>query len=157
MSGFKIGSKVPDFHFECTDPAIHSFKDLAGKNIVLYFYPKDNTPGCTLEGKEFKILHEEFKKLNTVILGVSRDPISSHTKFCDKLGLSFPLIADEKGELCTYFDVSIKNWLLRKIMSVSRTTFYIDQQGVVKQEWRNVRARGHANEVLEYAKLNSLY
>ncbi len=153
MSVIKIGDKVPDFTFECTDPSIRSFKDLLGKNVVLYFYPKDNTPGCTIEGREFKLFHDFFLKENTIIIGVSRDTIASHHKFCEKLGLPFPLIADPSKKLCEMFDVIIRdNWLLSKLLVTHRSTFLIDANGTIKHGWYNVRAKGHAQVVLNFIK-----
>lgn len=155
MSIIKIGDKVPDFTFQCTDPSIHSFKDLLGKNIVLYFYPKDNTPGCTIEGREFKSFHSFFQQANTIVIGVSRDSLESHHRFCEKLGLPFPLIADKDKKLCEIFDVMIKdNWLMSKLIVTHRSTFLIDTQGIIKHCWPNVRAKGHAQTVLNY--INSM-
>jgi peroxiredoxin Q/BCP len=153
LKKLNIGDSAPDITFECTDPNIHSFKDLLGKNVVLYFYPKDNTPGCTLEGRDFKNLHDEFAKSNTRVLGVSRDSISSHQKFCDKLGLPFPLISDPDEKLCAYFNVIIeKNMFARLIMGIERSTFLIDSKGVVRQIWRKVKVTGHAQAVLSAVK-----
>ena len=154
MKKIAIGDRVPTIRFECTDPTLHSFQDLRGKNIVLYLYPKDNTPGCSLEGRDFRTLHEPFLQLNTRVIGVSRDSIHSHEKFCSKLGLPFPLISDPKEELCRYFNVIIENnKLLRFLLGIERTTFLIDKNGFIKHIWRKVRARGHAQEVLQVVKL----
>lgn len=157
MNKIAVGDRVPDFRFDCTDPKIHSFNSLLGKNIVLYFYPKDNTPGCTKEGKDFSTLYQEFSSLNTQILGVSRDSLDCHQKFCEKLRLPFPLITDKNEKLCQYFDVVIKNnFLLRLILGIERVTFLIDAHGVIRHIWRKVKVRGHAQEVLHAVKkLNS--
>lgn len=153
MNKIAIGDLVPPFEFECTDPNLHSFQDLRGKNIVLYFYPKDNTPGCSLEGRDFKSLYEPFLQLNTQVIGVSRDSLKSHEKFCSKLELPFPLITDANEVLCRYFDVIIKNnKLLRFLLGIERTTFLIDKEGVIQHIWRKVSARGHAQEVLSVIK-----
>lgn len=153
MKKIAIGDSVPDFTFSCTDSSIHSFADLRGSNVVLYFYPKDNTPGCTLEGKDFKKLHESFLKYNTRILGVSRDNLLCHDKFSAKLDLPFALISDPDEALCKYFNVVIKNnFILRFLLGIERTTFFIDTNGIIRHIWKNVRAKGHAVEVLEKAK-----
>ncbi len=150
MKEIAIGDSVPDFQFTCTDPNIHSFKDLLGQPFVLYFYPKDNTPGCTIEGKDFKSLNPQFAKLNARILGVSRDTLKSHEKFCAKLELPFPLISDEEEKLCQYFNVLIeKNMFLRVFLGIERSTFLIDANGKVRQLWRKVKVKGHAQAVLE--------
>ncbi len=153
MKKIAIGDSVPTFAFECTDTKIHSFNDLLGQNIVLYFYPRDNTPGCTMEGRDFKLLNDSLSLFNTRVLGVSRDSIQSHEKFCSKLGLPFPLISDPDEKLCKYFDVMIENnFLLRFLLGIERTTFLIDKHGIIKEIWRKVKVRGHANEVLNSVK-----
>ncbi len=150
MKKIAIGDNVPTFTFDCTDPKIHSFNDLLGQNIILYFYPRDNTRGCTIEGRDFKSLNDTLTQLNTRVIGVSRDSIHSHEKFCSKLGLPFPLISDPNEKLCQYFGVMIENnFLLRFLLGIERTTFLIDKNGIVKQIWRKVKVIGHANEVLE--------
>ncbi len=155
MPKIDVGHKVPDFTFECTDSNIHSFKDLSGKRIVLYFYPKDNTPGCTLEGLDFTKLKPAFDELNTIIIGVSRDSLVSHQKFCDKFSLSFPLISDANEQLCEYFDVKLKkNWLLKKLVGIERTSFLIDENGTIKNIWKQVSAKGHAQSVLDFIRSN---
>lgn len=152
MKKMGVGDKAPDFAFECTDPNLHSFADLKGRNVVLYFYPKDNTPGCTLEGKDFRDLGADFAKLNTQVIGVSRDTLVCHQKFQSKHNLSFPLITDPDEKLCAYFDVIIeKNMFKRLILGIERSTFLIDGHGVIKQVWRNVKVKGHAQAVLEAA------
>lgn len=148
-----VGDKVPDVLFECTDPAFHSFKDWWGKNIVLYFYPKDNTPGCTQEGRDFSSIARELAKLNTHVVGVSRDTVSCHQKFCTKLNLSFPLISDEKSVLCEFFGVVIKkNFIKKYLIGIERSTFLIDKEGVIRKIWRKVKVTGHAQEVLVAAQ-----
>lgn len=124
-----------------------------GQNVVLYFYPKDATPGCTIEGHEFSKLLPQFKKLNAVVFGVSRDSMKSHDKFKDKEGYKVDLISDENSEACDLFDViKEKNMYGKKVMGIERSTFWIDQEGVLKHEWRKVKAEGHAAEVLAYLK-----
>ncbi|MCS5709098.1 peroxiredoxin [Candidatus Berkiella cookevillensis] len=153
MKKISIGDPVPNFTFNCTDPNLHSFADLLGSNIVLYFYPKDNTPGCTLEGRDFKILHPSFLECNTRVLGVSRDNLLCHEKFSTKLGLPFALITDPDEKLCQYFNVVIENnIILRFLMGIERTTFFIDDQGIIRHIWKKIRAKGHAQQVLDTVK-----
>ena len=125
-------------------------KDLRGQNVVLYFYPKDNTPGCTTEGQDFRDLHAKFKRRKTVIFGVSRDSIASHEKFKAKQGFPFELLSDPDEKLCQRFDVIHEKSLYgRKFMGVERSTFLIDANGKLRQEWRKLKVTGHAAEVLE--------
>jgi peroxiredoxin Q/BCP len=144
---------VADFKADATgDQQIH-LKDLRGKNVVLYFYPKDSTPGCTTEGRDFSALHSKFKRAKTVILGVSRDSIASHEKFKEKQGFPFDLLSDPDERLCKQFDVIHEKSLYgRKFMGVVRSTFLIDAEGKLRQEWRKVKVKGHAEEVLEAVK-----
>ena len=153
MSGPKLNRVVADFKAATTrDQTIH-LKELRGKNVVLYFYPKDSTPGCTTEGQDFRDLHARFKRLNTVILGVSRDSLASHEKFRDKQSFPFDLISDPDEKLCQKFDViKEKNLYGRKFMGVERSTFLIDAAGKLRNEWRKVKVKGHAAEVLEAVK-----
>ena len=130
-----------------------SLKDLRGKNVVIYFYPKDSTPGCTTEGRDFSALHSKFKRARTVILGVSRDSIASHEKFKAKQEFPFDLISDPDEVLCKKFDVIQEKTLYgRKFMGIVRSTFLIDAEGKLRREWRNVKVAGHADEVLEAVK-----
>lgn len=145
-----IGKTIANLHFECTDPHLHSFADLLGKKLVLYFYPKDNTPGCTIEGQDFRDLYTQFQNKNTQIIGVSRDTLLSHNKFCNKLALPFPLISDKDETLCNYFGVLIeKNMFMRMFIGIDRSTFLINEKGVLIQEWRKVKVKNHAQIVLE--------
>lgn len=149
MTKISIGNKVPRFSAETTAGTLTD-ADLAGQTTVMYFYPKDNTPGCTLEGQEFRDLHEKFKRANTRIYGVSRDSLRSHESFCEKQGFPFALISDPDEKLCNLFDViREKNMYGKKVRGIERSTFLIDNQGVVRQEWRKVKPQGHAAEVLE--------
>jgi len=144
---------VADFKAEATGDQQIRLKDLRGKNVVLYFYPKDSTPGCTTEGRDFSALHSKFKRAKTVILGVSRDSIASHEKFKEKQGFSFELLSDPDERLCKQFDVIHEKSLYgRKFMGVVRSTFLIDAEGKLRQEWRKVKVKGHAEEVLEAVK-----
>ena len=128
-------------------------KDLRGQNVVLYFYPKDATPGCTQEGKDFRDLHSKFRRQNTVIFGVSRDSLASHEKFRDKQRFPFHLLSDPDEAVCHKFDVIKEKSLYgRKFMGVERSTFLIDTDGKLRREWRKVRVKGHAEEVLEAVK-----
>ena len=144
---------VADFKAEATGDQQIRLKDLRGKNVVLYFYPKDSTPGCTTEGRDFSALHSKFKRAKTVILGVSRDSIASHEKFKEKQGFPFDLLSDPDERLCKQFDVIHEKSLYgRKFMGVVRSTFLIDTEGKLRQEWRKVKVKGHAEEVLEAVK-----
>ena len=144
---------VADFKADATGDQQIRLKDLRGKNVVLYFYPKDSTPGCTTEGRDFSALHSKFKRATTVILGVSRDSIASHEKFKEKQGFPFDLLSDPDERLCKQFDVIHEKSLYgRKFMGVVRSTFLIDAEGKLRQEWRKVKVKGHAEEVLEAVK-----
>ncbi len=145
---------VADFTCEATGDQRIRLKDLRGNNVVVYFYPKDSTPGCTQEGLDFKDLHAKFKRQNTVILGVSRDSIAAHEKFKAKQGFPFELLSDPDEKLCGQFDVIHEKTLYgRKFMGVVRSTFLIDKAGKLRAEWRKVKVKGHAAEVLESARM----
>ena len=153
MSGPTMNRVVADFTSEATSGEKIRLKDLRGQNVVLYFYPKDSTPGCTLEGQDFRDLHSKFRRQKTVILGVSRDSIASHEKFKAKQKFPFELISDPDEKLCKKFDVIQEKTLYgRKFMGVERSTFLIDANGRLRGEWRKVKVKGHAAEVLEAAK-----
>ncbi|MBB3277237.1 MULTISPECIES: peroxiredoxin [unclassified Pseudoxanthomonas] len=127
--------------------------DHAGQWLVLYFYPKDSTPGCTTEGLDFNALLPKFKKLNAGVLGVSRDSVKSHDNFCTKQGFKFPLVSDADEKLCQAFDViHEKNMYGRKVLGVVRSTFLISPDGRLAQEWRGVKVPGHAQAVLDALK-----
>ena len=148
-----IGKKVPAFKFESTPGKISKLSDLKGKNVVLYFYPKDNTSGCTKEAEGFRDDHAKFKRANAVVIGVSRDSIKSHEKFIDKINIPYELISDPEEELCNLFNVMReKSMYGRKYMGIERSTFLIDDKGVLRQEWRKVKVPGHVDEVLEAVK-----
>lgn len=149
------GGTVSDFEAPSSSGGVFRLSENRGQRIVLYFYPKDNTPGCTLEGQEFNKLLPQFKKLNTVVYGVSRDDLKSHGKFIDKCGFKFDLLSDEDEALCKLFDViHEKNMYGKKVMGVVRSTFVIDEKGRLVAEWRKVKAEGHAADVL--AKMKEL-
>lgn len=148
-----LGQAVPDFELPATRGKSISLASLKGKNVVIYFYPKDNTPGCTLEGQGFRDQHAEFAKFNTVILGVSRDSLDSHEKFKAEQNFSFDLLSDSDEALSKLFDViKLKNMYGKEVMGIERSTFLIDSQGILRQEWRKVKVDGHVAEVLEAAK-----
>ena len=133
--------------------ATTTLADHAGHWLVLYFYPKDSTPGCTTEGLDFNALLPKFKKLNATVLGVSRDSVKSHDNFCTKQGFKFPLVSDADEALCKAFDViHEKNMYGRKVLGVVRSTFLISPDGRIAQEWRGVKVAGHAEAVLEALK-----
>ena len=153
MSGPRLNRVVGDFTADATGDQKIRLRDLRGRNLVIYFYPKDSTPGCTTEGRDFSALHGKFRRANTVILGVSRDSIASHEKFKEKQGFPFELLSDPDEKLCRKFDVIQEKTLYgRKFMGVVRSTFLIDADGKLRQEWRNVKVKGHAEEVLEAVK-----
>ncbi len=153
MPAPKINRVVADFTAEATRGKKIRLKDLRGQNVVIYFYPKDSTPGCTTEGRDFSALHAKFRRQKTVILGVSRDSIASHEKFREKQGFPFDLVSDPDEVLCKKFDVIHEKTLYgRKFMGVVRSTFLIDADGKLRQEWRKVKVKGHAEEVLEAVK-----
>jgi len=153
MSGPQMNRVVGDFKAEITGDKTVSLKELRGKNVVIYFYPKDATPGCTQEGQDFRDLHAKFKRANTVIFGVSKDSLASHEKFKEKQSFPFDLIADTEEKLCQKFDViKEKNMYGKKYMGIERSTFLIDADGKLRGEWRKVKVKGHAEEVLEAVK-----
>jgi peroxiredoxin Q/BCP len=153
MTQVTVGNKIPAFSVAATGEQTIRSKDLRGKNVVLYFYPRDDTPGCTIEGKDFRRSHNKFLQLDTVIFGVSRDTVASHEKFKAKFGFPFELLADTDEELCKQFDViKQKNMYGKKVKGIERSTFLIDRDGVLRQEWRKVKVDGHVSEVLAAVK-----
>ena len=148
-----LDQKVPDFSLAATSGQTLSPSGLAGQKVVLYFYPKDSTPGCTTEAQQFRDLHAEFLAAGAVVLGVSRDSLKSHENFKAKQGLPFELISDPDETLCGLFGVmKMKNMYGKQVRGVERSTFVIDQSGVLRREWRGVKVPGHAQEVLDYVK-----
>jgi peroxiredoxin Q/BCP len=153
MSTVKLDRKVPTFEATSTGDGNFSLAACKGKNVVLYFYPKDSTPGCTREGQDFRDNHARFKRNNTIVVGVSRDSLKSHEKFKAKQQLPFELLADPDETLCRMFDViKEKNMYGRKVMGVERSTFLIDASGKLRQEWRKVKVDGHVEDVLAAAR-----
>tara|TARA_Y100001970_G_scaffold19338_1_gene21737 strand:+ start:33857 stop:34324 length:468 start_codon:yes stop_codon:yes gene_type:complete len=154
MSKTKLNSKAPRFIGSCTGNKIADLNDFKGKNVVLYFYPKDSTPGCTLEGQDFRDLNKEFSKLNTIILGLSRESLTSHENFKKKQNFNFELISDPDEKICKQYDViKEKSMYGRKYMGIERSTFLINSEGKLVKEWRKVKVKGHAQEVLDEVKL----
>ena len=144
---------VADFSLPGTASAPFSLRAQRGQAVVLYFYPRDNTPGCTLEGQDFQRLLPAFKRAGARVFGISRDTLAAHHKFCDKFGFGFELLADEDGAVCKQFDViRMKNMYGRKVLGIERSTFLIDAGGKLRREWRKLKVTGHADEVLEAVK-----
>ncbi|GAA0686726.1 peroxiredoxin [Marinobacterium maritimum] len=153
MTAPAIGQPVADFTAPATSETEVALSSLKGRNIVIYFYPKDSTPGCTTEGQDFRDLYTEFQALDTEIFGVSRDGLRSHENFKSKQSFPFELISDKDEAVCQLFDViKLKKLYGREYMGVERSTFLIDKEGVLRQEWRKVKVKGHAAEVLEAVK-----
>jgi len=153
MAKIAVDKRVPDFSLPATGGETFSLADQKGSNVVLYFYPKDNTPGCTLEGQDFRDLMRRFKTANTRVFGISRDSLACHEKFKEAQKFSFELLADEDEKACRLFDViGEKNMYGKKVMGVVRSTFLIDAHGVLRREWRKVKVEGHAAEVLQAVK-----
>ena len=153
MTTPKIGSKIKDFSLPSSGGGTWSSKDAAGRKLVIYFYPKDMTSGCTRESQDFRDLYSAFRKAGVDIVGVSRDSVKSHDKFTEKEKLPFPLLSDEDEKLCKLFDVIHEKSLYgRKYLGVERSTFLLDGTGILRREWRKVKVPGHAEEVLEAAK-----
>ncbi|MBX3496083.1 MAG: thioredoxin-dependent thiol peroxidase [Parvibaculum sp.] len=147
------GSKAPAFNLPADDGGAVTLKGLAGKKVVLYFYPKDDTPGCTTEAIAFSALKKKFDAAGAVVLGVSKDSIEKHCKFRDKHGLTVRLLSDEDGKMLEAYGVwGEKSLYGRKFMGITRTTFLIDGKGVVRKVWPKVKVNGHAEEVLAAAK-----
>jgi peroxiredoxin Q/BCP len=144
---------VPDFSAEMTGGKTFTLSDYKGKTVIIYFYPKDNTPGCTAESMQFRDLYDQFEQANTVIFGISRDSIRSHEGFKSKLGLPFELISDPDEVLCNMFNVmKMKNMYGKQVRGIERSTFVVDGNGKLVKEWRGVKVPGHVDELLEYVK-----
>lgn len=150
-----VGEKVQDFELPASNGKNVKLSDFSGKNVVLYFYPKDMTPGCTTQACDFRDYHKEFEDLNAVILGISPDPVDRHEKFIEKHGLPFILLSDPDHKVSERFGVwKLKKNFGREYMGIERSTFIIDQNGVLVKEWRKVRVKGHVEEALNYVKEN---
>lgn len=152
MTTLNVGDSLPEFTAETNQGSLQS-KDLLGQPLVLYFYPRDNTPGCTNQANDFQAHRNDFEQLGAKIIGVSRDSIRSHERFAEKYDLQFPLIADPEETLCNLFAVmKDKNMYGRQVRGIERSTFLFDAQGKLVKEWRKVKVPGHVLEVLEATK-----
>lgn len=153
MTAPVIGQPVTDFTAPATSEKQVTLSEYRGRNLVIYFYPKDSTPGCTTEGQDFRDLYAEFQSRDTEIFGISRDGLRSHENFKNKQSFPFELISDKDEALCQLFDViKLKKLYGREYMGVERSTFLIDKEGILRQEWRKVKVKGHAAEVLDAIK-----
>ncbi len=153
MSGVTVGKPIKDFSLLSTAGKEFQLRDTRGKPLVLYFYPRDNTPDCTLEARDFQRLLPAFRRAGVRVCGISRDSLAAHEKFCEQFGLEFELLVDEQSRACNLFEVDHeKNMYGRKLLGIVRSTFLIDSAGKLRQEWRKVKVTGHAAEVLEAAK-----
>lgn len=149
----EMGKKVPNFKIPSSSGNEFSLTSKKGKKIVLYFYPKDSTPGCTTEGIEFNEMLSQFKKQNAEVYGISRDSLKSHDKFICKYDFKFDLLSDEEEEVCKLFDViKEKNMYGKKVLGIERSTFVIDEVQKLVGEFRKVKAEGHAAEILKFIK-----
>lgn len=149
-----LNQVVPDFSLPMTGGNDFQLSEYKNKKLVVYFYPKDSTPGCTAEGQQFRDLYQQFKEENAEIFGISRDSIKSHENFKAKLGLPYQLLSDSEELACRLFDViKMKNMYGKQVRGIERSTFLIDASGVLKREWRKVKVDGHALEVLQAVKL----
>ena len=153
MKKLSLSKKTLDMKLSTTNDKTLSLKDCAGEVVVIYFYPKDSTPGCTVEGQDFTHLYKKFRACKSQILGVSRDSLSSHEKFKSKYKFPFELISDPDEKLCRAFDViKEKNNYGKKVMGVERSTFILNKEGILVKEWRKVTVANHAQEVLDFVK-----
>ena len=151
MKTLEIGLKIKNFTAKSTNNDEFILKDYLGSYLVLFFYPKDNTSGCTQEGIDFSESYNKFKKLNTEIFGISRDSLKSHNNFKEKYGFKFDLISDPEEDICNSFSViKEKSMYGKKYMGVERSTFIIDAHGLLIKEWRKVKVKSHVGEVLKY-------
>lgn len=149
----QLDRKVPDFVLPATDGGAWKLSGAAGRRLVVYFYPKDNTSGCTREGIEFRDLYPQFRRARADIVGISPDPLASHEKFMAKFEFPFELLADVDRKVCRLFDViREKSMYGRRFMGVERSTFLLDEKGVLRREWRKVKVAGHAAAVLDAAR-----
>ncbi len=146
-----LNCQVPEFSAAMTGDKAFQLSEQSGKKVIIYFYPKDNTPGCTTESIAFRDLHPQFQQANTVVFGISRDSLRSHESFKSKLELPFELISDPDETLCNLFNVmKMKNMYGKQVRGVERSTFVIDGNGKLVKEWRGVKVAGHVDEVLEF-------
>ncbi len=152
-ASLKAGDKAPDFSLPCDNGEVVKLASLRGKNVVLYFYPKDDTPGCTMESKDFRDNIDAFTAANTVILGLSKDSVKSHIQFKEKYCLPFALVSDESGNTCEAYGVwGEKSMYGKTYMGIERSTFLLDPAGKIRRVWRKVKVEGHVQEVLNAAQ-----
>jgi peroxiredoxin Q/BCP len=150
-----IGQPAPGFELLASDGSMVKLSDFHGKNVVLYFYPKDMTPGCTTEACDFRDFHPQFQEVDAVILGVSPDPLKRHQTFIEKHGLPFLLLADEEHKAAQMYGVwKLKKNFGKEYMGIERSTFIIDKNGILVKEWRKVKVKGHVEEALKYIQEN---
>ena len=148
-----LGKPVADFSLPSTGNTTFKLSSTRGSKVVLYFYPKDNTPGCTTQGSDFRDLHPQFKRAGTQVFGISRDSVKSHESFKAKMKFPFELLSDPEEAVCGRFGVmKLKNMYGRKVRGIERSTFVIDEKGVLAREWRGVKVPGHVQEVLNFVK-----
>ncbi|MBQ0743121.1 MAG: peroxiredoxin [Pseudomonas sp.] len=148
-----LDKPVPDFSAQATSGQEINLATLAGTQLVIYFYPKDNTPGCTTQGQDFRDMHADFVAAHTLILGVSKDSLRTHENFKSKQSFPFELISDSDENLCRLFDViKLKQMYGKEYEGIERSTFLIDKQGALRREWRKVKVKGHVAEVLQAAQ-----
>ena len=148
-----LNQPVPDFELPSTGNKNFTLSAVKGKNLVIYFYPKDDTPGCTTEGQQFRDSYQEFIDSDCIIVGISRDSIQSHEKFKEKMGFPFELLSDADETACKLFDViKMKNMYGKQVRGIDRSTFVLDTNGILRREWRSVKVPGHVEEVLDFVK-----
>jgi peroxiredoxin Q/BCP len=148
-----VDKPAPHFELPATGGTNFRLADAQGRTVVLYFYPKDNTPGCTTEGQQFRDLHDEFQKLGCDVYGISRDSLKSHESFRTQMSFPFHLLSDPEESACKLFEViKMKNMYGKKVRGIERSTFVVDSQGVLRREWRGVKVPGHAREVLDFVR-----
>ena len=153
----EAGQKAPKFDLESDSGERVSLARFAGKPLVVYFYPRDDTPGCTVEGTQFRDLHDEFRRAKVAVFGVSRDTLASHEKFKKKMSFPFELLSDEGEKACGIFGViKMKNMYGKQVRGIERSTFVVDREGRIAREWRGVKVPGHAQEVLDYVSSAAL-
>jgi peroxiredoxin Q/BCP len=153
MPGKAREEKVRDFSLPATGGGTFRLSDQRGKTLVVYFYPKDNTPGCTVEGSDFRDRHKEFARAGAVVVGISRDSMKSHEGFKAKMKFPFELLSDAEEKVCSQFGVmKMKNMYGKKVRGIERSTFVINGEGAIAREWRGVKVPGHAQEVLDFVK-----
>lgn len=146
-----LNQAIPDFELPSTSGKTFKLSDYIGKKLIIYFYPKDNTPGCTNQGKDLRDLYEAFQASNTEIVGISRDSLKSHENFKAKFNFPFELLSDIEEKACTLFDViKMKKLYGKEVRGIERSTFVIDERRILIQEWRKVKVEGHAQQVLEF-------